>query len=511
MSIHIGEQLSLWERTLPDEIRDIVSSMPLEAAITTISQRYQFSPEMTSALVTEIGGFVTGTTSAREFLSHLIELNHGDTHATTAFTRLLLAEILIPLRTAMRQRLVRQGPKPWGAKSLTKAPPPHVAPPAVAPPKPATPPSPARIPPPPPPPLAPQPAAPAPRPIIMPPVGAAPHAAADPTEETITKYYRDLPPVVRDAMRGIPITRILYDIGREHQLTVEQTGKMADAVMQFVAGKANQDAFLDTLLDIFGGFRQKSAAASQEINTKIFSPIRKALKTTTLESLHAEPPTKSAPAAAKPGEPSVPTASPAPHPKPSPSTDSTPSTGSGQTRSPEASFPRPELGTKAGQAPPVVPARPAVPPIPPPPAVSRVEPPTAPSPAPKLQTPPPATPKPSAPSRVEGPREPEPWIIYPLRTPTPRPVSPSDTETPAAPAPQPAASPQPPTPPSPPASPSPVPPSTGSGQTRSPEASFPRPELGTKAGQAPPNLPTAPGRAPMPHRDNDPYREKPGA
>jgi len=192
-------------------------------------------------------------------------------------------------------------------------------------------------------------------PPTQPPRPAEPNVQAANTADIIQAHYGELPAAVRDAIKNIPIGQILYEIGNEQQLNVEQMGKMANGVMRFIAGKASQEEFLDILLeDIFGGFRQKSATVSQEINAKIFTPIRKALKVTT-----AEP------------------------------------------------TPQPPLASKTAPAPATSPAE-----------MQKPRPTAPPSPAAVPSKPPPA-PTPPTPQAQRSPSEPEPWIIYPLRSPHP--------------------------------------------------------------------------------------------
>ena len=295
----------------------------------------------------------------------------------------------VPPPPPQPQPVVHQTPPPPASRPAPP-PPPSVT---ILEPHPVAPPFPSKPPAAPPPPAAPSPAVPPPapqfRPVVIPepqlPPTPPPTEPTTPTADAadiIQKHYGTLPPAVRDAVRNIPIDQILRNIGKEQQLTVEQMGKMAEGVMRFIAGKASQEEFLDTLLeDIFGGFRQKSAVVSQEINAKIFSPIRKSLRVTTAE--------------------------PTPAPKP-PSTDST---GSPQASSGQAPLlPRPETPLASLSPKPTG-------------ASSAPAPSTPPKPIPAPATPPSTSSGQAAPPPQKTPSEPEPWIIYPLRSLHPSPMS----------------------------------------------------------------------------------------
>ena len=231
----------------------------------------------------------------------------------------------------------------------------------------------------------------------------------------ITKPESDpseLPPVIRAAVAQVKLPDVIADIGRGRGLMIDQVGELSRSVMDFITGKNRTDEFMNRLAAIATGNEQRAGLIARDVNTRIFIPIRQAIRAATADQ-------DQAPAAKAPPPPGGPLPAPRPETMPTQAAPKRPEpliivplTSAG--REPPGS-PRPAGGPLAGGLPFM---QPKPPPKPSSPEVLLRErvgapPKPLPSPAAAKAQPLPATPIPPAPKPPVMPERPSP-IISPL-------------------------------------------------------------------------------------------------
>lgn len=96
----------------------------------------------------------------------------------------------------------------------------------------------------------------------------------------VDQWHRALPAPLADAVAHLPVAQILYEIGTQQMLTIEDVGKLADEVSRFISGVIRSKEFIRSVLELARGDREKAATIAEAVNERIFSAIRETLKRT---------------------------------------------------------------------------------------------------------------------------------------------------------------------------------------------------------------------------------------
>ncbi len=238
------------------------------------------------------------------------------------------------------------------------------------------------------------------------------------TKEKISQKYNSLAQELRGVLSSADTLIVIENIAAKYRLDEEKNTMLIQLVGLVILGFVSFEDMKEEMKETIDISPQFIPLIAEEIRQKIFSPV--------INSLQKVINTPTTPAPAMPAAPVAPVPTPAPlSPRPiTPLTVSTPAKPVDEYREPTFSAPE------------VVDLRKT------PPAVSKVEPPPAPSLPPKPMTVPPAPimPTPSAPKPLTSPltftRPIEPVAPKPVPpTPTPAPIAPKPTPLPTAPAP----------------------------------------------------------------------------
>lgn len=314
---------------LPPHLQGAAASLPIGELLAEIVERYGGDITHTRVLGQVTHDFIIGRVKAKTLVMELVARFGISEEDARIIARELYDAVLEPLGKHLKTLPPGPPPKPLVLQPLPSQarPLPSLAPPPLAPiPRPAIPPSPPVRPITPPSPAVvktpaaaealaggpadrrPAPLVPA-RPVLRPtPQPVVSRVEPPPVTEaeatlTLERMLVELPPELRFAVRNIPLRRTIYDLGREHRLTIEEIGQLAEGVLKFIAGKIHRENLLGILTRLVRGDRTQAAAASDELNAKVFGPIREAMK----QATEPPPPRPSPPAppAAKKLEPLI--------------------------------------------------------------------------------------------------------------------------------------------------------------------------------------------------------------
>lgn len=97
------------------------------------------------------------------------------------------------------------------------------------------------------------------------------------TTEDFDRKYATLPDDIADAFESVDTSRRIFEIGRAHGLAVDKVGDLAREIGYVMLGFVPTTEFIADLAEIVGD-REKSGAIANEINQKIFLPIRESIR-----------------------------------------------------------------------------------------------------------------------------------------------------------------------------------------------------------------------------------------
>lgn len=254
---------------LPPHLSPAVGALPVGELLEEIAERYGGGVEHARVLGEITHGFIVGRIKARTLLQEL-ERRFA---ISEEYARIIAGELYDNVFEPMHERLKTLPHEPPRAEPI----PPPRTPLALQPlPRPITPSS---------QPAPPVPAKPMLRPAPAPPVFVKTSTDKPVTEATadltLEKILVELPHELRSAVRNVPLRQIIYALGREHRLTIEEIGQLAEGVLEFISGKIRREQLLETLTRLLQGDRTKAASASDELNAKVFGPIREAMQRAT--------------------------------------------------------------------------------------------------------------------------------------------------------------------------------------------------------------------------------------
>ena len=102
---------------------------------------------------------------------------------------------------------------------------------------------------------------------------------ADPKKlEKITEKYLDLPEDVQKAMFSSTTSDAIFEIGKKYDLIIDKMGELADETGLVMLGITKPNEFIRNLENRLGVPAKKAKEIAEDINQKVFSPIRESLK-----------------------------------------------------------------------------------------------------------------------------------------------------------------------------------------------------------------------------------------
>ncbi len=98
------------------------------------------------------------------------------------------------------------------------------------------------------------------------------------TKEQLLEKYRALPKEVREAIFSINTAEIIRQIGEKHKLMIDKIGELADETGLVMLGLGHPNQFISHLTERLEINHELAKEIAQEVNLKIFYPIREHLK-----------------------------------------------------------------------------------------------------------------------------------------------------------------------------------------------------------------------------------------
>ncbi len=141
----------------------------------------------------------------------------------------------------------------------------------------------------------------------------------------LDEKFAALPFELRQTVAVVPISELIYEIGKKHTLGIDKIGFLGHIVSEFILGYIEPAEFVSEIERRLNKDAETSKTISQEMNAKVFRPIREGLRVTLGRKavippqprpLQTPPPQ---PRVAPPQPPAPPVARPAPPPPPPPS------------------------------------------------------------------------------------------------------------------------------------------------------------------------------------------------
>ncbi len=98
------------------------------------------------------------------------------------------------------------------------------------------------------------------------------------TQEQLREAYRKLPQDVQEAIFSVDTAEIIREIGEKHKLMIDKIGELADEIGLVMLGFTHPSQFISNLGDRLGVDKVIAKEIAEEVNSKIFFPIRENLK-----------------------------------------------------------------------------------------------------------------------------------------------------------------------------------------------------------------------------------------
>lgn len=97
-------------------------------------------------------------------------------------------------------------------------------------------------------------------------------------KKKIEERMKELPPALSQAIKNSNWEKLVFDIGREHSLHVDDIGEIQNELILVLTGIVHPDEFRSVLVSELGIGAEKTDAVVSEINTKINERIKAELR-----------------------------------------------------------------------------------------------------------------------------------------------------------------------------------------------------------------------------------------
>src|SRR3989344_1341243 len=97
-------------------------------------------------------------------------------------------------------------------------------------------------------------------------------------QQEIMKRYLDLPEDVQKALFSTKTSDAIFEVGKKHWLAIDKMGELSDETGLVMLGMTRPSEYIRNLEKRLGGEAIKAKEIAEDINQKVFSPIRESLK-----------------------------------------------------------------------------------------------------------------------------------------------------------------------------------------------------------------------------------------
>ncbi len=98
------------------------------------------------------------------------------------------------------------------------------------------------------------------------------------TREQLNERYKSLPKDVQEAIIGVETADIIGQIGKEKKMMVDRIGELAEETGLVLLGFTHPSQFVSHLAERLGIEKSVAKEIAEEVNSRIFFPIRENLK-----------------------------------------------------------------------------------------------------------------------------------------------------------------------------------------------------------------------------------------
>ena len=98
------------------------------------------------------------------------------------------------------------------------------------------------------------------------------------SKEKLIELYKALPDDVAAVYEGANTGEILVEIGRKHALAIDLLGRLSYETGLVLVGASPAREFIDNVQKGLGLTRDKAVEVAQDVNHRLFAPIRESLK-----------------------------------------------------------------------------------------------------------------------------------------------------------------------------------------------------------------------------------------
>jgi hypothetical protein len=98
------------------------------------------------------------------------------------------------------------------------------------------------------------------------------------TKEQLLEKYKKLPQDVQDAIFSVDTSEIIREIGEKNKLMIDKIGELADETGLVMLGLTHPNQFISNLTERLEVEHNIAKEIAEEINSKVFFPIRENLK-----------------------------------------------------------------------------------------------------------------------------------------------------------------------------------------------------------------------------------------
>ena len=100
----------------------------------------------------------------------------------------------------------------------------------------------------------------------------------DYTNEQLLEMYHKLPKDVQEAILSVDTSEAIREIGEKHKLMIDKMGDLADETGLVMLGLTHPSQYVSHLIERLGINQETAQEITEEINNKIFFPIRESLR-----------------------------------------------------------------------------------------------------------------------------------------------------------------------------------------------------------------------------------------
>lgn len=116
----------------------------------------------------------------------------------------------------------------------------------------------------------------------------------DYTDEQIVKMYENLPDDLRTAIFSVDTGKVVENIGRKYNLTIDKMGDLGNETGMVMLGVTHPKDFISNLAERLEVDKVKAKEIAEDVNVQIFRKVRESLKA--IHNIRDEkPPPKAAP------------------------------------------------------------------------------------------------------------------------------------------------------------------------------------------------------------------------